>query len=89
MNNGPDVGGALSKDTSYHFEIGVAQDRWSITLNGELIYFALKTAHELYDSIPCYASDPWYGAANVELSNMVVTSGSVYVVSSEIVLCPL
>ena len=77
---GSDVGGALSLNTPYHFEIAVTQDSLRITLNDELLYSSAKTEHALYDSMPCYASDPWYGAADVEFSNiqMSIPSSNIF-----------
>ena len=76
---------ALSVNTPYHLEIEATQNSWSVRLNDELLYDAAETARTLYNSTPCYLSDPWYGAgaADVDFSNILArhTTGSYFIVT--------
>lgn len=67
------AGGALSLNTPYHLVIDVAQSLWSIQVNGALAFGSEKDNHALSRQIPCYASNPWYKAADVEISRVLVT----------------
>jgi len=69
------VGGALVIGETYHIEIDYTQSLLSVTINGESVYSAAKSQHTTYDSMIVYGSDPWYGAADVTVSNLVIWSG--------------
>lgn len=76
LNSDPGwVGAPLVLGDTYHIEIEYTQSWLSVTINGETVYDAAKLSHATYDSQPVYGSDPWYEAADVTVSNIVVWSG--------------
>jgi hypothetical protein len=70
------VGAPLVLGDTYHIEMEYTQSWLSVTINGESVYDASKSSHTTYDSQPVYGSDPWYDAADVTVSNIVIWSGA-------------
>ena len=77
VDYGPYTGGALLTGTSYHLEIDITQSSHKVTVNDVVLVNEVVSAHSLYDNITCYASDPWYHAADVTISNWYITGESV------------
>mmetsp|Transcript_33410 Transcript_33410/g.54387 ORF Transcript_33410/g.54387 Transcript_33410/m.54387 type:complete len:333 (+) Transcript_33410:146-1144(+) len=71
INPGPE----LVTGQSYHVELDVTQSSRVVTIDG--VVRAEDTAfeaHNTYDSLPCYSGDPWYDAADVVITNLVISS---------------
>lgn len=60
---------------TYHIEIDVTDSLYTVTQDGVVQSSDSKADHTTYDSMVCYASDPWYTAADVTLSNIRVWAG--------------
>jgi len=61
---------------TYHLEIDITESLYTVTQDGVIQHSESKGDHTTYDSMVCYASDPWYSAADVSISNIVVWSGA-------------
>jgi hypothetical protein len=61
---------------TYHLEIDIMESSWTVTQDGVVQFSKSKGDHTTYDSMVCYASNPWYPAADVTVSNIVVWSGA-------------
>jgi len=66
----------LTVGQTYHLEIDITESLFTVTQDGVVQYSGEKADHTTYDSMVCYASDPWHDAADVTLSNIVVWSGA-------------
>ena len=66
---------ALVIGETYHLEMDITQSTHKVTLNGEVKTDIVKNTHHTYimENITCYASDPWYDAANVTISNLIIS----------------
>ena len=78
-NDGDQDYGAFTEDSleigeTYHLEMDITQSTHKVTVNGEVKAFDMVSRHQLYEDILCYASDPWYDAANVTISNLIIAS---------------
>ena len=73
-NYGPSTGDTLIVAESYHFEMDITQSTHQVTVNGEVKVNETVATHDSYilENITCYASDPWYDAANVTISNLII-----------------
>lgn len=68
----------LTLNQTYHLEIDITSTLYTITRDGVQQYNGTKQDHTTYDSLACYASNPWAseGAADVTLSNIKIWSGA-------------
>jgi len=73
QNYGPDTGETLVAGETYHLEVDIAQGSLKVTVDGVVKHEATGLAsHTTYDNMVCYASDPWYDAADVTVSNLLI-----------------
>ena len=81
---------ALVTGETYHLEMDFTQSTHKVTLNGEIKADDFKETHDTYllENITCYASDPWYDAADVTISNLIIASMLMYVCSPAMPLTP-
>jgi len=72
-NYGGDYGGALVAGHQYHFEMDITDGTYKVTINGVVYADDVVASHSNYlGTVTCYASDPWYNAADVTISNLVI-----------------
>ena len=69
------VPGALNLEQTYHIVIEYTQSWLYVEIDGESVYDASHQTHTNYDEMVVYGSDPWYGAADVTVSNVIIWSG--------------
>merc|ERR1719348_1518648 len=70
-------GSGLVIGETNHLQYDVTQGTLKITLNGEVLLERTDLSqHKTYDNMVCYASDPWYPAADVTISNLIVSDGT-------------
>ena len=62
-------GDALVVGTTYNIIIEITQTSWTIKIDGVTRLSETKNSHTT-GNVDCYVSDPWYGAADVEISNL-------------------
>lgn len=75
-SEGVSVGDAVVISAKYHLSLDFTQ-RWvRITIDGKTVYDAAKAAHETRDEVKLYLSGWNYDAADVTVSNLIVSSGS-------------
>jgi hypothetical protein len=72
----------LTVGQTYHLEIDITESLYTVTQNGVVQSSKSKADHTTYDSLVCYASDPWYGVADVTISNIRVWAGELYISSA-------
>merc|ERR1719474_2089632 len=73
INYGPNTGEALVAGQTYHLEMDIAQGYLKVTVDGVIRHEASGLAsHSTYEDLVCYASDPWYNAADVTISNLLI-----------------
>lgn len=73
-NYGADTGGNFVAGQTYHTEIDITQGTHKVTINGEVVIDEVVQDHATYENVICYASDPWYTAADVTLSNIIIAN---------------
>ena len=73
-NYGPDTGGNFVAGETYHVEIDITQGTHKVTINGEVKVNQNVQHHAKYSNVKCYAGDPWYAAADVTLSNIIISN---------------
>merc|ERR1712241_659022 len=72
-NYGGDYGGALVAGHKYHFEMDITDGTYKVTINGVVHADEVVASHSNYlGTVTCYASDPWFNAAAVPISNLVI-----------------
>ena len=71
------VPGALNLEQTYHIVIEYTQSWLYVEIDGESVYDASHQTHTNYDEMVVYGSDPWYGAADVTVSNVIIWSGGI------------
>ena len=59
---------------TYHLEIDITQGTHKVTINGEVKVNENVQRHATYQNVKYYASDPWYAAADVTLSNIIISN---------------
>lgn len=66
---------ALVIGETYHFEMDITQSTYKVTVNGVVKADDVVQPHNTYmlENITCYASNPWWDAANVTISNLFIT----------------
>jgi hypothetical protein len=65
--------GQIVAGESYHLELDVAPDSWTVTLDGVVIHDESGLGAPLtFENVPCYVSNPWFGAADVTVSNLFI-----------------
>merc|ERR1719474_2316095 len=73
INYGPNTGEALVAGQTYQLEMDIAQGYLKVTVDGVIKHEASGLAsHSTYEDLVCYASDPWYDAADVTISNLLI-----------------
>ena len=70
--NQRNVGGSLILGRTYHLEMDITQSTFKIRINGRIVTYDAVAIHPLYKDVTCYASDPWYDAADVTISNLII-----------------
>ena len=70
---GPNKSSPLNLEQSYHLEIEFTQSWLSVEVDGVSTYFEYHGTHTTGVQ-PCYASAPWYAAADVTISNFRILS---------------
>merc|ERR1719273_646719 len=70
------VGSALNLEQTYHIVIEYTQSWLYVEIDGTSVYDASHQSHTNYDSMTVYGSDPWYTAADVTVSNVIIWSGA-------------
>jgi len=61
---------------TYKLEIEYTQTRIIFSLDSIVVKSMAKPRHKTYASMPCYCSNPWNNAADVEVSNLVIKDRS-------------
>ena len=74
-NDGPESTAYLTIGETYHIEIDITQSWFQLIVDGQVSYSAPKARHVTYENMKCYASDPWYPAADVTVSNIRIFTG--------------
>ena len=69
---GPDTGGALVTETSYHLEMDITQSTHKVTVNDVVVVNETVPTHSLYTNVTCYASGLWHDVADVTISNLFI-----------------
>ena len=75
-DDGTTTGEYLNTEQSYHLQINVTQSVFTVIVDDVIMYNSSKSQHTVYNSMICYASDPWYDAADVNISNLVISTTS-------------
>jgi len=65
----------LTVGQTYHLEIDITPTLYTVTQDGVVQYSGAKGDHTTYDSMVCYASNPWHDAAVATISNLRVWAG--------------
>merc|ERR1719295_1070120 len=68
-------GTSLVPGRSYHLEIDLYPGYYSIKIDGHEVY-QNKSVHNTAHSVSCYAGDPLFDAANVTISNLLISTAS-------------
>ena len=71
---GPNKSSPLNLEQSYHLEVEFTQSWLSVEVDGVSTYFEYHGTHTTGVQ-PCYASAPWYAAADVTISNFRILAG--------------
>lgn len=66
----------LALHETYHVQIEFTQNRFTVSVNDQILYDADKSTHTLYRSVPCYASFPAHSTADVTIFNITMWSTS-------------
>jgi hypothetical protein len=62
---------------SYHIEQIITQSTYTIKVNDVIEYHDnAYGSHVNPQNIPCYAGDPWYPAADIDITNLQIESGA-------------
>lgn len=65
---------AIQAGSTYHLELFITQSSFKIVQDGVIAYESNNYAnHQVYSSVPCYVGDPWWPAANVTISDIIIT----------------
>jgi len=73
-SEGVAVGNAVVIGETYHLEFDFTQTWLRIMIDGHTVYDSAKATHETHDSVRLYLSGWSYDAADVTVSNLVVSS---------------
>jgi len=74
-NYGVDTGEYIMIGNTYHWAMDIAQGSFKVTVNGDLKHRANELpSHSKLKDVACYASDPDWDAADVTISNLIVSS---------------
>ena len=57
-------------------EIDADQSSFNFSIDGEVVYTQTITGFSTYDSLTCYLGSPWYDAADVNVSNLIIYSSA-------------
>lgn len=76
-NNYINPGPHLQVNTTYDVQLDITQSRWKLTINGEVVHDGDKEQHELVQTVPCYASNPFSAVADVQISDILITTTAV------------
>ena len=70
------TGEFLVTGKTYHLEIDITQGTHRVTVNGIVKTDDVVQSHDSYllTSITCYASNPWNAAADITISNLIITN---------------
>jgi len=71
--------GQIVAGETYHLELDMAPDSWTVTLDGVVVYDESGLGEPLtFENVPCYVSNPWFGEADVTVSNLFIGIPSEY-----------
>lgn len=72
-----ETGEALELEKTYRLVMDMSQGSFKITVNGEIRWDADDVgAHVTYENMECYVSNPWHAAADVTVTNLLITDGA-------------
>jgi len=71
------TGGALELEETYRLVMDMSQGSFKVTVNGDVRWDRHDVGtHSNYDNVKCYVSDNWYNAADVTITNLLITDGA-------------
>ena len=71
------TGGGMRLEETYRLVMDMSQGSFKVTVNGEVKWDADDVGtHSTYDNMECYVSGPWWGAADVTVTNLLITDGA-------------
>lgn len=71
------TGEAMELEETYRLVMDMTQGLFKVTVNGEVRWDVDDVGtHSTYENMECYVSDPWWDAADVTITNLLITDGA-------------
>lgn len=71
------TGEAMELEKTYRLVMDMRQGSFKVTVNGDVRWDRHDVGtHSNYDNVKCYVSDNWYNAADVTITNLLITDGA-------------